>query len=229
MGFVDDAGHPGRFDEVERTVLVDAAHVRDERDVELATGDRTGREHGDRFVGETGEARPQHVAHAFGHRCARSLDRRACLRPAGGGRARRRRTGCPRCGRAASPRARDRRRPRRLRRRSRRPRRPSGPGSASRSRSAVRASVASVFASGGVRASASRNVPTSSTGDCCNAETANSNSRSELWSAQCRSSSTMTIGCCAERLLRTDATASKNRNRADSASGASSTTVTKRA
>ena len=69
VGFVDDAGHPGRFDEIQRTVLVDAAHVRDERDVELATGDRTGRENGDRFVGETGEARPQHIAHAFGHRC----------------------------------------------------------------------------------------------------------------------------------------------------------------
>ena len=41
VGFVDDAGHPGRFDEVERAVLVDAAHVRDERDVELATRDRT--------------------------------------------------------------------------------------------------------------------------------------------------------------------------------------------
>ena len=33
----------------------------------------------------------------------------------------------------------------------------------------MRASVASVLASGGVRASASRNVPTRNTGDCCSA------------------------------------------------------------
>ena len=33
--FVDDAGHPRGLDEVERAILVDAAHVRDERDVEL--------------------------------------------------------------------------------------------------------------------------------------------------------------------------------------------------
>ena len=71
MRFVDDAGHPGGFDEVERAVLVDAAHVRDERDVELATGDRAGGEHRDRFVGQPREARPQHVAHAFGNRRVR--------------------------------------------------------------------------------------------------------------------------------------------------------------
>ena len=69
--FVDDAGHPGGFDEVERAVLVDAADVCDERDVELATGDRARGQDRDRFVGEPGQARPQHVANALGYRRAR--------------------------------------------------------------------------------------------------------------------------------------------------------------
>ena len=66
--FVDDAGHPRGLDEVERAVLVDAAHVRDERDVELAARDRARGEHRDRFLGQAApESGAQHVAHAFGH------------------------------------------------------------------------------------------------------------------------------------------------------------------